>query len=258
MTKFGILAAAAVLASTLAGPAMAQEVIYNPGYCAQFYPNANCQNMGPGNPYTGSYQRQVYRGSGLSGPGLSGSHWQNSYNRWDDDSGISPGDVAAGVVGGAVGTAAAIATVRSAARNMPAATASSASPAPGSAARTAGCTSASRQTKSERKRRPEWPPFLPFDRAKAGVEVLALCGQVWYSSRRRSDPCGGIRRSPITSIRRFSSAVEQRFCKPKVGSSILSTGTSICGISRLKCSPAFYRPWGQQRCRDTQGCIRPH
>jgi hypothetical protein len=32
---------------------------------------------------------------------------------------------------------------------------------------------------------------------------------------------------PIASIRRFSSAVEQRFCKPKVGSSILSTGT-IC------------------------------
>jgi hypothetical protein len=28
-------------------------------------------------------------------------------------------------------------------------------------------------------------------------------------------------------IRRFSSAVEQRFCKPKVGSSILSTGTTI-------------------------------
>src|SRR6185437_3874687 len=27
-------------------------------------------------------------------------------------------------------------------------------------------------------------------------------------------------------VRRFSSAVEQRFCKPKVGSSILSTGTS--------------------------------
>jgi hypothetical protein len=31
--------------------------------------------------------------------------------------------------------------------------------------------------------------------------------------------------SPVASIRRFSSAVEQRFCKPKVGSSILSTGT---------------------------------
>ena len=105
MTKSGILAAAAVLASTLAGPAMAQEVIYNPGYCAQFYPNANCQNKGPGNPYTGSYQRQVYRDQAYRD-----RTWQNSYNRWDDNSGISPGDVAAGVVGGAVGTAAAIAT----------------------------------------------------------------------------------------------------------------------------------------------------
>jgi hypothetical protein len=36
--------------------AQAQEVISNPGRCAQFYPNANCQNLGPGNPYTGSYQ----------------------------------------------------------------------------------------------------------------------------------------------------------------------------------------------------------
>ena len=53
------------------------------------YPNANCQNKGPGNPYTGSYQR--------------GAAYQNSYNRWDDgrrtyrDSGFWPGDVAAGV-----------------------------------------------------------------------------------------------------------------------------------------------------------------
>ena len=104
MTKSGILAAAAVLASTLAGPAMAQEVIYNPGYCAQFYPNANCQNKGPGNPYTGSYQRQVYRDQAYRDRA-----WQNSYNRWDENSGW-PGDVAAGVVGGAVGTAAAVAT----------------------------------------------------------------------------------------------------------------------------------------------------
>jgi hypothetical protein len=36
---------------------------------------------------------------------------------------------------------------------------------------------------------------------------------------------------PIASSRRFSSAVEQRFCKPKVGSSILSTGTSLCSQS---------------------------
>ena len=101
MTRMKILGAAAILASALASPAMAQQVIYNPGYCAQFYPNANCQNIGPGSPYTGSYQRQAYRQNG---------DWQNSYNRWDGRDSFWPGDVAAGVVGGAVGTAAAIAT----------------------------------------------------------------------------------------------------------------------------------------------------
>jgi hypothetical protein len=112
MTKSALLGAAAILASALAMPAMAQEVITNPGYCAQFYPNANCQNKGPGNPYTGSYQRHVYRDQAYRQNG----NWRDSYNRWDGDrwsdrdSGFWPGDVAAGVVGGAVGTAAAIAT----------------------------------------------------------------------------------------------------------------------------------------------------
>jgi hypothetical protein len=111
MTKSRTLAAAAILASALASPAMAQQVIYNPGYCAQFYPNANCQNRGPGNPYTGSYQRQAYRDQAYRD-----RTWQDSYTRYDnsynryDNSGFWPGDVAAGVVGGAVGTAAAIAT----------------------------------------------------------------------------------------------------------------------------------------------------
>ena len=105
MTKSAILGAAAVLAAAFASPAMAQEVIYNPGYCAQFYPNANCQNKGPGNPYTGSYQRQI----------VHRTYWDSnaSWNdRWDRryDSGFWPSDVAAGVVGGAVGTAAAVAT----------------------------------------------------------------------------------------------------------------------------------------------------
>jgi hypothetical protein len=38
--------------------AATQEVITNPGKCAQFYPNANCTKYGPGNPYRGprSYQ----------------------------------------------------------------------------------------------------------------------------------------------------------------------------------------------------------
>jgi hypothetical protein len=101
MTISRLLGAAFILSSALAGPAMAQEVISNPGYCAQFYPNANCQNKGPGNPYTGDYQRRI-------------ADWNNGSwndNRWDRrDSGFWPGDVAAGVVGGAIGTAGAIAT----------------------------------------------------------------------------------------------------------------------------------------------------
>jgi hypothetical protein len=100
MTKLSLLGAAVILSSALAGPAMAQQVISNPGYCAQFYPNANCQNKGPGNPYTGDYQRRAA--------------YHDSYNRGDgerrrNDFGFWPGDVAAGVAGAAVGTAGAIA-----------------------------------------------------------------------------------------------------------------------------------------------------
>jgi hypothetical protein len=52
-----------------ATPVKAQEVIYNPGYCAQFYPYANCQNKGPNNPYTGDYQRRLgMRNAVLIGP----------------------------------------------------------------------------------------------------------------------------------------------------------------------------------------------
>jgi hypothetical protein len=45
-------AALAVISAAAVTPAMAQQVIYEPGYCAFYYPNANCQNKGPGNPYT--------------------------------------------------------------------------------------------------------------------------------------------------------------------------------------------------------------
>ncbi len=60
MSQFRLLSAVAILATAIVSPVMAQQVISEPGYCAQFYPNANCQNKGPGNPYTGSsgyYQR---------------------------------------------------------------------------------------------------------------------------------------------------------------------------------------------------------
>ena len=58
MTKFALLGVAALLSAISVTPVAAQEVIYNPGYCAQLYPNANCQNKGPNNPYTGDYQRR--------------------------------------------------------------------------------------------------------------------------------------------------------------------------------------------------------
>ena len=50
--------AAALLLVVAAAPATAQEVIKDPGKCAQYYPNANCQNYGPGNPYRGPYSYQ--------------------------------------------------------------------------------------------------------------------------------------------------------------------------------------------------------
>jgi hypothetical protein len=63
------LLGAVLLAAAVASPAMAQEVIPNPGKCAQYYPNANCENYGPGNPYRGSYSYQ--RG------------WENGYASMD-------------------------------------------------------------------------------------------------------------------------------------------------------------------------------
>jgi hypothetical protein len=56
--KLALIAAAAVATTAFATPVLAQAVIEDPGYCAQFYPDANCQNLGPGNPYTdGNYHR---------------------------------------------------------------------------------------------------------------------------------------------------------------------------------------------------------
>jgi hypothetical protein len=48
----GAAVALAVISAPAMTRAMAQQVISEPGYCAFFYPNANCQNKGPGNPYT--------------------------------------------------------------------------------------------------------------------------------------------------------------------------------------------------------------
>jgi hypothetical protein len=47
---------AALLATAYSSQARAQAAVEEPGYCAQYYPSANCQNYGPGNPlYRGRY-----------------------------------------------------------------------------------------------------------------------------------------------------------------------------------------------------------
>jgi hypothetical protein len=62
--KYPLMGTAALAAAVFATPALAQAVIDDPGYCAQYYPNANCQNLGPGNPYTN---------------GISPNDWHNGY-----------------------------------------------------------------------------------------------------------------------------------------------------------------------------------
>jgi hypothetical protein len=67
---FRFLGAMAVLSAAIATPAKAQAVISEPGYCAFFYPNANCQNKGPGNPYTDSnYQRRAIQNEAMGPAG---------------------------------------------------------------------------------------------------------------------------------------------------------------------------------------------
>ena len=51
------LFAEAILANLVATPVLAQAAIDEPGYCAQFYPTANCNNEGPGNPLTPNWRR---------------------------------------------------------------------------------------------------------------------------------------------------------------------------------------------------------
>jgi hypothetical protein len=68
MNKYTIVCAA-LLAAAFATPASAQAVVEDPGYCAQFYPNANCQNYGPGNPMYPGYYDQTY-GAYAAAPGV--------------------------------------------------------------------------------------------------------------------------------------------------------------------------------------------
>ncbi len=87
-------------------------MISDPGKRTAIYPNANCQNPGPGNPYAGNghHRRVAYR----NGAAYRDNNWNNAWHdRRNDnsrepriDSGFWPADVAAG----AIGTADAIAS----------------------------------------------------------------------------------------------------------------------------------------------------
>lgn len=67
MATYRLLGAAALFAMMTA-PATAQQAMAEPGYCAFYYPNANCQNKGPGNPYTGdAWLRLNHSGSAVPG-----------------------------------------------------------------------------------------------------------------------------------------------------------------------------------------------
>ena len=66
MARYRLVGAAAVLA-VMTAPAMAQQVMGEPGYCAFYYPTANCQNKGPGNPYTGDAWLRLNQGSPMPG-----------------------------------------------------------------------------------------------------------------------------------------------------------------------------------------------
>ena len=59
----------AVLSAAIATPLRAQQAMPEPAYCAFFYPNANCQNEGPGNPYIDpNYHRAADRNTECGRP----------------------------------------------------------------------------------------------------------------------------------------------------------------------------------------------
>lgn len=68
MSTFKLIGAVAILSATIAAPAPAQQVMSEPAYCAFYYPYANCQNKGPGNPYTDPNYR---RSAGQNNPAWS-------------------------------------------------------------------------------------------------------------------------------------------------------------------------------------------
>jgi hypothetical protein len=98
MTKFRLLGAAALIAS-LATPVMAQSV------SAQDAARAHAPKQVRMNPQATHQRHMAYRHNNMARDNMA---YRDDNNGWNDgrrDSGFWPGDIAAGVVGGAVATA---------------------------------------------------------------------------------------------------------------------------------------------------------
>lgn len=59
MTKFRVIGAAAILATVLAGPAMARHAVAHPGHQAE---STYCATIEPGNPYSPVYDYEAWSG----------------------------------------------------------------------------------------------------------------------------------------------------------------------------------------------------
>jgi hypothetical protein len=96
-----LIGAAAIVASLLATPVVAQTMVNTPARCTGPFPDASCQYYAPGNPTTDRayrHRRTAYREG----------YQDADVNR--TQSGFWPLDTAGAVAGAAVGTAGAIAT----------------------------------------------------------------------------------------------------------------------------------------------------
>jgi len=92
MSTLKLIGAVAILSVAIAAPVRAQQVISEPGYCAFFYPNANCQNKGPGNPYTDpNYHRRAAQNDwGWAGDQTVGVAGKRSRTHRSDPSAMRP------------------------------------------------------------------------------------------------------------------------------------------------------------------------
>ena len=93
------------------------------------------------------------------------------------------------------------------------------------------------------------------DQALGGATAATGMGDAHGGGERGAAPrCGRVRRGHPIVKSRVSSVVEQRFCKPLVGSSILSPGTVRSGAS---CKSSSQRPREGRSPLPTRDCGLP-